>query len=103
MKKEKVTKENTENGKVLSGVVTSDKMTDTIVVEVGRYSKHPKYGKFIRNRKKYKVHDEGNTAGIGDKVKIIETRPISKDKKFKLTEIISKAPYSVDEVNEDKE
>jgi len=59
-------------------------MKDTIVVSVERYEKHPRYGKFIRKRKKFKVHDAGNTAKIGDKVQIIETRPISKEKSFKL-------------------
>lgn len=80
------------NGKVLSGVVVSDKMTDTGVVEVQRYFKHPKYGKFIKTGKKYKFHDVGNTAKIGDKVRITETKPISKDKKFRLLEIVSVAP-----------
>lgn len=104
MKKEKITKEEkVTKGKVLSGVVLSDKMTDTIVVEVGRYFKHPKYGKYVQTRKKYKAHDEGNTAGIGDKVEIIECQPISKDKTFKLTQILSKNPKEVEEVNEDKE
>ena len=79
-KKEIVIKE--QNGKVLSGVVVSDKMKDTVVVEVQRYNKHPKYGKFIKSKKKYKAHDAGNTQKIGDKVEIIETRPISKDKRF---------------------
>jgi small subunit ribosomal protein S17 len=69
------------NGKVLEGIVSSDKMTDTIVVDVLRYHKHPKYGKFINTRKKYKAHDAGNTAKIGDKVVIAETTPLSKDKK----------------------
>lgn len=69
-------------GKVLSGVVVSDKMKDTIVVNVSRYSKHPKYGKYIRKHKKYKVHDVGNTKKVGDKVEIRETAPISKDKHF---------------------
>ncbi len=70
--------------KILSGTVVSDKMKDTIVVLVERYEKHPRYGKFIKKRKKFKVHDFGNTAKIGDKVQIIETRPISKEKSFKL-------------------
>lgn len=101
MKKEKVTKEEKViKGKKLSGVVLSDKMTNTIVVEVGRYFKHPKYEKYVQTRKKYKAHDEGNTAGIGDKVEIIECRPISKDKTFTLNKILSKAPGSLEEVNE---
>ncbi|MEX2013382.1 MAG: 30S ribosomal protein S17 [Parcubacteria group bacterium] len=70
--------------KILSGTVVSNKMKDTIVVSVGRYEKHPRYGKFIKRRKKFKAHDAGNTAKIGDKVQIVETRPISKDKSFKL-------------------
>lgn len=68
--------------KVLSGVVVSDKMKDTIVVEVSRYEKHPKYGKFIKYKKKFKAHDVGNTKKIGEKVTITETRPLSKDKRF---------------------
>lgn len=70
--------------KIFSGTVVSDKMKDTIVVSVERYDKHPKYGKFINKRKKFKVHDAGNTTKVGDKVQIVETRPISKDKSFKL-------------------
>ena len=70
--------------KVLRGVVTSDKMKDTVVVEVTRFVKHPKYKKYYKINKKYKVHDEGNTKKIGDKVEIISCRPISKDKHFKV-------------------
>lgn len=76
--------QSTSKGKILRGVVTSDKMQDTIVVSVERYFKHPKYGKFIKARKKYKAHDAGNTTKIGDKVEIQECRPISKDKHFRL-------------------
>ncbi len=70
--------------KVMTGVVVSDKMKDTIVVEVKRFMKHPKYGKFISINKKFKAHDAGNTKKIGERVDIVETRPISKDKHFKL-------------------
>ena len=70
--------------KILSGTVVSDKMKDTIVVSFERYEKHPRYAKFIKRRKKFKVHDAGNTAKVGDKVQIVETKPISKDKHFKL-------------------
>lgn len=70
--------------KILSGTVVSDKMKDTIVVLVERYEKHPRYAKFIRRRKKFKAHDAGNNAKIGDKVRIVETKPISKDKHFAL-------------------
>lgn len=76
-------KNNTETkGKILSGVVVSDKMKDTVVVSVPRYVKHPKYGKFVKTQKKYKAHDEGNTLKVGDKVDIKETNPISKTKHF---------------------
>lgn len=70
--------------KVLTGVVTSDKMKDTVVVEVARFVKHPKYGKYTSVNKKYKAHDAGNTKKIGDKVSIEECSPISKDKHFKV-------------------
>lgn len=83
IKKEKVVVE-TKGGKTLSGVVTSDKMTNTIVVKINHFVKHPKYGKFITRSKKYKAHDEGNTKKIGDNVTIVECRPISKDKHFKV-------------------
>jgi small subunit ribosomal protein S17 len=72
------------SGKVLSGTVVSTKMKDTIVVSVSRFVKHPKYGKYMNVNKKFKAHDAGNTAKMGDKVEIVETRPISKDKHFKL-------------------
>ena len=69
---------------VLSGVVTSTKMQKTIIVKVTNFVKHPKYQKYQTLTKKYKVHDEDGVAKLGDKVKIVETRPISKDKHFKL-------------------
>lgn len=71
-------------GKTLKGVVTSDKMQKTVVVSVSRFIKHPLYGKYYKVTKKYKAHDEDNAHKIGDTVEIIETRPISKDKKFKV-------------------
>ncbi|OHA89967.1 MAG: 30S ribosomal protein S17 [Candidatus Zambryskibacteria bacterium RIFCSPHIGHO2_01_FULL_44_22b] len=70
--------------KILTGKVVSDKMKDTIVVMVEHYEKHPKYQKFVTRRKKFKAHDAGNTAKVGDKVQIEATRPISKDKHFRL-------------------
>jgi small subunit ribosomal protein S17 len=70
--------------KVLSGVVVSDKMDKTVVVKVNRFVKHPVYGKFLNKSKKYKAHDPENTYKVGDKVDIEETRPISKDKHFKV-------------------
>lgn len=81
----KIQEKNTENkGKFLKGVVISDKMDKTVVVSVSRFVKHPLYGKFYKISKKYKAHDEGNTCKVGDKVEIVETRPISKDKRFKV-------------------
>jgi len=71
-----------KSGKRFSGVVVSDKMQDTVVVKVERYYKHPKYEKFIKEQKRYKAHNPGNTKKIGDKVEIQEVRPISKDKHF---------------------
>lgn len=83
-KKKTTTEETASKGRVLSGVVVSDKMTDTIVVKVVRFVKHAKYGKFQKLAKKFKADDKGNTAKIGDNVKIQECPPISKDKHFKL-------------------
>jgi small subunit ribosomal protein S17 len=83
MAKETTTKEEvTLNGKELSGVVVSDKMDKTVVVEVQRYFKHPKYQKFIKEQKRYKAHDEENVYKTGDKVAIQETKPLSKGKHF---------------------
>ena len=70
------------NKTTMTGVVTSDKMKDTVVVKVSRFVKHPKYGKYISKKKKFKADDKGNTKKIGDKVMIEECRPISKDKHF---------------------
>lgn len=81
-KKNTETETTTKKGKFLDGVVVSDKMTDTVVVSVSRYFKHPKYQKFMTVDKKYKVHDPGNTCKIGDKVTIRESKPISKTKRF---------------------
>ena len=78
------------NGKILSGVVTSDKMKDTVVVSVDRFVKHPKYQKYLKISKKFKAHDVGNACKIGDRVNIQETKPISKDKHFVVVEKIAK-------------
>ncbi len=80
--KTKVIKKN--KGNVLKGVVVSDKMDKTVVVSVSRFVKHPKYGKYYSINKKYKAHDQENKCKTGDKVQIIEVKPISKDKKFKI-------------------
>ena len=73
------------------GYVVSDKMEKTIVVEVEDRKKHPLYGKVMRRTEKRKVHDEGNTAGVGDLVVISETRPLSATKRWRLVEILEKA------------
>jgi small subunit ribosomal protein S17 len=77
--------------KVRRGYVTSDKMDKTIVVEVEDRVKHPLYGKVIRRTSKVKVHDEANSAGVGDLVVISETRPLSSSKRWRLVEIAEKA------------
>ncbi|MDW3211632.1 MAG: 30S ribosomal protein S17 [Reichenbachiella sp.] len=73
------------------GKVVSDKMSKTITVEVLRKVKHPMYGKFMIKTKKFAAHDENNDCGIGDTVKIMETRPLSKNKRWRLVEIIERA------------
>ncbi|OGP70922.1 MAG: 30S ribosomal protein S17 [Deltaproteobacteria bacterium RBG_13_58_19] len=73
------------------GVVVSDKMDQTVVVEVKRLVAHPLYHKIIRRRKKYKAHDPQNTCQVGDKVLIEETRPISRDKRWRIKQILEKA------------
>ncbi len=73
------------------GKVVSNKMQKTITVAVDRKVKHPIYGKFVNRTTKFKAHDEENTAGIGDTVRIMETRPLSKDKRWRLVEVLEKA------------
>lgn len=73
------------------GVVTSDKMDKTIVVAVRDNMRHPLYNKIVKTTYKLKAHDEKNECGIGDTVKVMETRPLSKDKRWRLVEIIEKA------------
>ena len=73
------------------GVVVSDKMDKTIVVEIRNRVKHPLYGKIMNRTIKRKAHDEENQCGIGDTVEVMETRPLSKDKRWRLVEIIEKA------------
>jgi len=79
------------NKKIRQGVVVSDKMEKTRVIVVERTTQHPLYKKTIRLTKKYKMHDENNETREGDVVSIIETRPISKDKKWRLLKIVKKA------------
>ena len=73
------------------GIVTSDKMDKTVVVTVEQRAMHPLYKKTVISSKKYKAHDEENTCGVGDKVRIVETRKLSKDKNWRVAEIIEKA------------
>ncbi|PIZ85918.1 30S ribosomal protein S17 [Candidatus Nomurabacteria bacterium CG_4_9_14_0_2_um_filter_32_10] len=84
--KTKIIKEEGVNksGNILNGIVVSDKMNKTVVVSVSRFVKHLKYGKFYKINKKYKAHDEENKYKIGDKIEIIETKPMSKDKRFRV-------------------
>ena len=77
--------------KELVGKVVSDKMDKTIVVLVETYKKHPLYGKRVKYSKKFKAHDENNQAKIGDQVQIMETRPLSKDKRHRLVKILVEA------------
>jgi small subunit ribosomal protein S17 len=74
-----------------TGVVTSDKMVKTIVVAVSYKTKHPKYGKYVKSTTKFMAHDEKQECGIGDTVRIMETRPLSKSKRWRLVEVIEKA------------
>lgn len=82
MKKEAPQKNIESKAKLLKGVVVSTKMKDTVVVVVERFVKHPRYGKYIQRRKRYKAHDAGNTCEMGQKVMIRETKPMSKEKRF---------------------
>jgi small subunit ribosomal protein S17 len=84
--------ETTERGKrkVMTGTVVSDKMQKTIVVSIERLVKHATYGKYVRRRNKFKVHDEKNEAKIGDVVRFMETRPQSKDKRWRLIDFVQR-------------
>lgn len=77
--------------KVRVGVVVSDKMQKTVVVQIERRVPHPVYGKMVTRSKKFKAHDEENSAKTGDTVRIVETRPLSKDKRWRVAEIVERA------------
>lgn len=79
------------NRKVRVGRIVSDKMEKTVVVAVEDFVRHPLYGKAVKKTTKFKAHDENNDCRIGDKVKIMETRPLSKDKRWRVAEIIERA------------
>jgi small subunit ribosomal protein S17 len=78
--------------RILQGVVVSDKMEKTIVVQVTRRYRHPRYRKYVQERLRYKAHDENNDARMGDKVRITQTRPLSKQKRWRLSSIVERAP-----------
>ncbi len=77
--------------KVRTGLVVSDKMQKTVVVQIDRRVPHPVYGKMVTRSKKFKAHDEENAAKQGDTVRIVETRPLSKDKRWRVVEIVERA------------
>ena len=77
--------------KVREGMVVSDKMDKTIVVSIEDRVKHPLYGKVMTQTQRLKVHDEGNIAGVGDRVRVMETRPLSATKRWRLVEVVEKA------------
>ncbi len=79
------------NRRVLQGVVTSDKMDKTVVVSVTRFYKHKLYKKFVHKSTRYKAHDVGNQCRAGDKVSIVESRPLSKDKRWRVQSIIERS------------
>ncbi len=85
------TKNQVRHKKVLVGTVISDKMDKTVVVQVKRLFMHPRYKKYVRRNARYKAHDAANQCGIGDKVQIIESRPLSKDKHWRVSKILEKA------------
>ena len=77
--------------KLRVGVVVSDRMQKTVVVSIERLVKHPVYGRYVRRRTKFKVHDEQNTCKIGDVIRFMETRPMSKDKRWRFVEVVERA------------
>lgn len=79
------------NKRTIQGVVVSNKMDKTVVVLTERLIKHPKFHKYLRQHKKYKAHDENNGCNIGDTVLIVESRPISKEKRWRVREILERA------------
>lgn len=79
------------NRKTRTGIVVSDKMDRTVVVQVDRVTRHPLYGKRMRRSKKYKAHDQLNECNVGDRVLIMETRPLSREKRWRVVKILEKA------------
>ena len=87
--------------KQFTGIVISDKMQKTVIVRTSRLSKHPKYGKIVKRYNKFKAHDENNLAKAGDTVLIEETRPLPKDKRFRVLKIIKKAESAHIQIKEE--
>lgn len=85
------------------GKVISNKMEKTVVVEISTLKLHPQYKKYVRSRKKYKAHDEKNECGLGDKVIIVETRPLSKEKNFRIAKILEKGMVATGQIVEPEE
>lgn len=77
--------------KVRVGRVVSDKMNKTVVVEIVRLVRHPRVGRYVRKRSKFKVHDEGNVCRVGDMIRFMETRPLSKEKRWRFVEFVERA------------
>ena len=84
-----------ERRKRLTGHVVSDKMDKTVVVLVERLMRHPRYGKVLRRTKKYKAHDEQNACRVGDLVRIVESRPLSREKRWRVEEVLKRADAGV--------
>lgn len=91
MAEESTTTEKRPGHRVLTGIVRSDKMEKTVVVEVTHRMLHRTYKKYVTRRQRYKAHDEKNTAHVGDKVQIVETRPLSRDKRWRLQKVLEVA------------
>lgn len=87
--------------KEFTGIVVSDRMQKTRIVRIMRLAKHPKYGRILKKYNKFKVHDEKNTSKVGDLVRIREARPLSKEKRFRIIEIIKKSKEPQIEIKEE--
>lgn len=85
------TAEERNKRRVLRGVVTSDKMDKTAVIEVTTLKQHPLYGRTVKRTKKFKAHDENNECGVGDTIEIMECRPLSREKRWRMVRIVEKA------------
>ena len=88
---QEITQEKRGLARTLKGFVKSDKMDKSVVVAVSTYKKHPQYGKYVLRTKKYMAHDETNQCHVGDQVEIVESRPLSKNKRWRVRSIIEKA------------